>query len=183
MALKATIFKLDLQIADMDRHYYQDHALTMARHPSENNLRMMLRMLTFVLHAHERLSFCKGVSDEDEPDLWQKSLSDEIELWIDLGQPEEKRIRKACGRAKQTFIYAYQPRSAQVWWAQQEKNLARYKNLSVRLFKQTQEDVLANMAQRNMALQANVQDGQIWLSDGASSTEIMIETLKGVEVR
>ena len=107
MALKATIFKAELQIADMDRGYYQDHNLTIAQHPSENDLRMMIRLMTFILHAHEDLTFTKGLSTDDEPDVWQKSLSDEIEVWIDLGQPDEKRIRKACGRSKEVFIYTY----------------------------------------------------------------------------
>jgi len=101
MALNATIFKAVLQIADMDRNYYRDHALTIARHPSETDERMMVRLLAFVLHAHEALSFGKGLSADGEPDLWQKDLTGAIELWIDVGQPDEKSIRKACGRAKQ----------------------------------------------------------------------------------
>jgi len=98
MAIKSTIFKAEIQITDMDRNYYNDHALTIARHPSENDERMMLRILTFALNGSDSMAFSKGLSSEDEPDLWQKNLSDEIELWIDLGQPDEKRIRRACGR-------------------------------------------------------------------------------------
>ena len=101
MALKATIFKADLQIADMDRGYYQTHALTIARHPSETDQRMMVRILAFALFADERLHFTRGISTDDEPDLWLKGLDEEIELWVDLGQPDLKRIRKACGRARQ----------------------------------------------------------------------------------
>ena len=104
MALKATIFKAELQIADMDRNYYHDHALTIARHPSETDERMMVRLLAYALHADETLSFGKGLSTDDEPDLWQKDLTGAIELWIDVGQPDEKRIRKACGRARQVFV-------------------------------------------------------------------------------
>ncbi len=104
MALKATIFKAELHIADMDRHHYGDHALTIARHPSETDERMMMRIVAFALNAHEDLVFTKGLSTENEPDLWQKSLSDDIELWIDLGQPDDKRIRKACGRAQQVMM-------------------------------------------------------------------------------
>src|SRR5690242_18259904 len=105
MALKATIFKADLNIADMDRDYYGDHALTIARHPSETDERMMVRVFAFARHAHERLQFTKGLSADDEPDLWQKSLSDEIELWIDVGQPDEKRVRKACNRSQRVALY------------------------------------------------------------------------------
>src|SRR4051794_5320453 len=101
MALKSTIYKADLQIADMDRHYYQDHSLTLARHPSETDERLMVRLLAFVRHANESLIFAKGLSDVDEPDLWQKDLTGAIELWIDVGQPDERRMLKACGRASQ----------------------------------------------------------------------------------
>ena len=103
MALSARICKADLNVVDMDRHYYQQHSLTIAQHPSETNERLMLRLLAFALHASDMLSFCKGISTEDEPDLWQKSLSDEIELWIELGLPSEKRLKKACGRAKKSY--------------------------------------------------------------------------------
>lgn len=105
MALKATIFKAEISISDMDRHYYQEHPLTIAQHPSETNERMMVRLLAFALNADERLEFTKGLSADDEPELWNKNYSDEIELWIELGQPDEKRIRKACGRSRQVIIY------------------------------------------------------------------------------
>ena len=107
MALKATIFKADLQIADMDRNYYQDHALTLARHPSETDERMMVRLLAFAIHADEALTFTKGLFDTEEPDLWQKDLTGAIQLWIEVGQPDEKRILKACGRSEQVIVYSY----------------------------------------------------------------------------
>src|SRR6056297_2009370 len=107
MALKATIFKAALNIADMDRHYYGDHQLTLAQHPSETAERLMVRLLAFALNASETLTFTKGISTDDEPDLWQKSLSDDIELWIELGLPNESRLRKACGRAQRVIVYAY----------------------------------------------------------------------------
>ena len=178
MALKATIFKAELQIADMDRQYYSNHSLTIARHPSENDQRMMLRVLDFALHAQENLVFCKGVSTDDEPDLWQKSLSDEIKLWIDLGQPEEKRIRKACGRADEVIIYAYQPRSAPIWWNQQKDKLQRFENLSVYLLHVDEKEGLSGLVQRSMNLQATVQDGQLWLVDGNASVQVTIDVLK-----
>ena len=113
MALSATICKADLNIVDMDRHYYQQHSLTVAQHPSENDERLMIRLLAFALHADEFLSFTKGLSTDDEPDLWQKSLSGEIELWIELGLPSEKRLKKACGRAQQVILYTYGTGSAE----------------------------------------------------------------------
>ena len=107
MALKATIFKADLSIADMDRNYYADHALTLARHPSETDERMMVRLAAFALNAHERLAFGGGISTEDEPALWRRDLTGAIEQWIDVGLPEARDLRRACGRASEVIVYAY----------------------------------------------------------------------------
>jgi len=126
MALSATINKVSINIADMDRHYYQQHDLTMAMHPSENNFRFIVRVIAFALNAHEQLSFTKGLSTDDEPEVWLKSFSDEIELWIDFGQVDEKRIRKACGRAQQVIVYTYHERKAKVWWEQIASKLERH---------------------------------------------------------
>jgi len=178
MAIKSTIFKAELQITDMDRHYYADHQLTMARHPSENDERMMVRLLAFILNASESLQFTKGISTEDEPDLWQKSLSDEIELWIDLGQPDEKRIRKACGRSRKVIICIYQYRSGKEWWDRNQSKLARFENLSIVALADDIVSALGQMAQRSMRLQCTIQDGQLWLTDGVHSVEIVPEYLK-----
>ncbi|MDQ6969634.1 MAG: YaeQ family protein [Mariprofundus sp.] len=166
MAIKSTIYKAELQITDMDRHYYQDHALVIARHPSENAERMMVRILAFALHGSEMLQFTRGLSSDDEPDLWQKSLSDEIEVWIDLGQPDEKRIRKACGRARQVIIYLYQQRSNAVWWQQQRNKLMRFDNLTVVSLDSETVAGLAAMSQRAMRLQCTIQDGSVWFGNG-----------------
>ena len=178
MALNATIFKAALQIADMDRNYYQDHALTIARHPSETDERMMVRLLAFVLHAHEALSFGKGLSADGEPDLWQKDLTGAIELWIDVGQPDEKSIRKACGRAKQVFIYTYGGRNADLWWEQNRAKLARADNLTVMNLTLDTSRALAKLAQRNMQLQCTIQDGQIWLGDRDNTVQVELVTVK-----
>jgi len=172
MATKATIFKVDLQIADMDRNYYQTHALTIARHPSETDERMMVRVLAFARHAHESLAFSKGLSTEDEPDLWQKDLTGDIELWIDLGQPEEKRIRRACGRARQVIIYTYSGNSADIWWNKIRGTLDRLKNLTVINLPADTVQALAKLAQRGMQLQCTIQDGQIWLGDENDSVQV-----------
>ena len=132
MALKATIFKAELQIADMDRNYYHDHTLTIARHPSETDERMMVRLLAFALHADEALAFGQGLSTDDEPDLWLKDLTGAIECWIDVGLPDEKLIRKACGRSRKVFVYPYGGRGADIWWGQSSAKLERQDNLVVR---------------------------------------------------
>lgn len=165
MALKATIFKAELQIADMDRNYYQDHALTLARHPSETDERMMVRLLAFALHAHEALAFANGLSTSDEPDLWQKDLTGAIELWIDVGLPEEKEVRKACGRASQVCIYSYGGRVADMWWEQCRGKLEKSRNLRVFAVSAESSKALAKLAQRSMQLNCMIQDGEIWLGD------------------
>lgn len=177
MALKATIFKADLQVADMDRHYYADHALTIARHPSETDERMMMRVLAFALHANEALAFGKGLSSEDEPDLWQKDLTGAIDLWIEVGQPDEKRILKACGRSSRVVIYSYSSTS-HLWWNQIAAKLDRAKNLQVVNIASVSSNALAKLAQRNMQLQCTVQEGQIWLSGGEETVQLEPEFLK-----
>lgn len=178
MALKATIFKADLQIADMDRNYYHDHALTIARHPSETDERMMVRVLAFALHANESLVFGKGLSADDEPDLWQKDLTGAIEAWLDVGLPDEKRVRKACGRARQVYIYNYGGRVADMWWNQSRDKLERVKNLTVINLPPETSQALAKLAQRNMQLQCTVQEGQIWLSDKDNTVQVELMAVK-----
>lgn len=178
MALKATIFKADLQIADMDRRYYGDHTLTIARHPSETDERMMVRLLAYALHADEALSFGRGLSTDDEPDLWHKDLTGTIEIWIDVGLPDEKRIRRACGRARQVFVYCYGGRGAELWWNQVNAKLGQVENLSVISLPAASTQALAKLALRNMQLQFTIQESQIWISDKDQVVELGPATLK-----
>ncbi len=150
MAIKATIFKVNLQIADMERHYYQDHSLTLARHPSETDERMMVRLLAFALHAHEYLEFGQGMTNDEEADLWLKDLTGSIELWIDVGIPDEKLIRKACGRADQVVVYCYGGRVADMWFAQNSAQFERQKNLTIINLPTASTQALAKLAQRTM---------------------------------
>ncbi len=177
MALKATIFKAQLQIADMDRNYYAEHALTIARHPSETDERMMVRVLVFALHAHERLELGRKLTDADEPDLWRRDLTGLIEEWIELGQPDEKNIIKACGRAGQVFVYGFN-HAAGPWWQVAEAKLARAKNLSVRRITTSGDATLASLAQRTMQLHCTIQDGQVWLGDGERTVAIECQILR-----
>jgi uncharacterized protein YaeQ len=172
MAPKATIYKAELQVSDMDRHYYATHALTLAQHPSETSERLMVRLLAFALHADERLEFGRGLSTDDEPDLWRKSLTGEIEQWIELGQPDEQRIRKACGRARQVVVIGYSGRSAEIWWDKIAAGLARSKNLTVIDIPIATVQALAALADRNMQLQCLIQDGHAQLMSEKSSVSI-----------
>ena len=172
MALNSTIYKVELQISDMDRHYYATHALTLARHPSETEERLMVRLLAFALYAEDRLEFGKGISDEDEPALWRKAYTDEIELWIELGQPDETRIRKACGRSRQVVVIGYGGNVADIWWNKVGVSLARNKNLTVIDIPTTTVTELVALLQRGMRLQCLVQDGQLQLMNDADSVAV-----------
>ena len=178
MALKATICKAALQIADMDSNYYHDHALTIARHPSETDERMMVRILAFALNAGDALSFGKGLSTDDEPDLWQKDLTGAIKTWIDVGLPDEKRVRRACGRADQVCIYAYGGHAASLWWDQVGAGLERARNLTVTNLAQAGTRALARLASRNMQLHCTVQDEQIWLADEKVTVQVEPTTFR-----
>lgn len=177
MALKSIIYKATLQIADMDRHYYADHQLSIACHPSETLQRMMIRVLVFALHANERLEFGKGISDAEEPDIWQKDLTGTIEQWIEIGQPEERRILKASGRSDKVFLYLYGS-GASVWWKQIHSKLARARNLTVVQIAPEIAIDLERFCHRTMHLQATIQDGEIWIRDEEHAVEIKMETLQ-----
>jgi len=177
MALKATIYKAELSIADMDRNYYGTHTLTLARHPSETDERMMVRLLAFAIHASEGLGFTKGMFDVEEPDLWQKDLTDAIELWIEVGQPEERRILKGAGRAAHVIVYCYSTASP-IWWKTIANKIERAKNVSVVNLPADATAAMEKMAQRNMQLQCTIQDGQIWLTDGTDTVLVEREVWK-----
>ncbi len=178
MAIKSTIFKATLQIADMDRHYYADHTLTMARHPSETDERMMVRLLAFALYADEALTFAKGLSSDDEPDLWHKDLTGEIKRWIIVGLPDERAIRKASGRADQVVLISY-GRAADIWWGQVSNKLQRLNNLTVLKIPTETTAALAALASRNMQLQCTIQEGHIMLTSDAGMIEIEPRVLQG----
>lgn len=178
MALSSTIYRCVLQVSDLDRSYYQTHSLTVARHPSETDERMMVRILAFALNADDHLGFTRGISQDDEPDLWQRSLSGDITLWIETGQPDEKRIKKACSRADRVVIYCFQHRSASVWWKQVSSRVERFTHLSVFRLPEGISEQLASVAQRNMDLQCTVQDGDIWFSNADTSIHLTLEQLR-----
>ncbi|MDB2384352.1 YaeQ family protein [Endozoicomonas sp.] len=175
MALKATICKAELHIADMERHYYQTHSLTIARHPSEKDERMMLRVLVFALHASEWLTFTQGISTADEPDIWAKELNGEIDCWIDLGQPDEKRIRQACGKARNVWIYNYGSRSAGPWWRKYQPLLTRFSNLTVVNVPDEAVKAIGLLASKAMDVQCSIQDGQVLVVSGDHSVHIELE--------
>jgi uncharacterized protein YaeQ len=180
MAVKSTIFKADLDISDLDRNYYQSHSLVLARHSSETDERMMVRLLAFALNAHEFLAFSEGMDNVDVPPLWQKDLTGVIEKWIEIGQPDEKRLLKACGRSDQVLVYCYAS-SAPIWWSQLSPKLERAKNLTV-IHVPNIKPMVAH-TERSMRFQCLIQDGQIWLTAGEDNFEIELVRLREASQR
>lgn len=172
MALKATIYKATVNVADMDRNVFIDRNLTLARHPSETEERLMLRLLAWLVNAHERLVFTRGLSAEDEPEIWLMNDHNGIELWVDLGLPEERRVKRACNRSASVVLYTYNGRAAQIWWQQNQSKLAQQDNLTIRFIDDEQLSALIKLASRSMTLQATIQDGTIWLSDDQNHLEL-----------
>jgi uncharacterized protein YaeQ len=170
MALRATIYRCDLTVSDLDRHVYGQHALTLARHPSETEERMMVRLLAFALHADAALAFGPGLSTEDEPDLVRRDATGAIDLWIDVGLPDEKAVRKACGRARQVVVEA--------WWQDNAAALVRHANLGVFTLTGDETAALQRLAARAMTLTCTLQDGQVWLASAAQTVELAPQRLR-----
>ena len=172
MALKSTVFKAEVQLADLDRQHFGDYSLTLARHPSETDERMMIRLLAFLLNASETLVFGRGLSTEDEADLWDIDATGSIERWIDVGLPDEKAVRRACNRSRQVVVLSYGGRAAEIWWQQNSAKLSTQKNLRVLSLTVEEGKALAGLAERNMRLQCTVQDGVVWLGSDSRHLEL-----------
>jgi uncharacterized protein YaeQ len=178
VALKATIFKAELAVADIDRGYYRDHAVTLARHPSETDERMMVRLLAFALYAADGLQFGRGLSAEDEPGLVERDLTGAIERWIDVGLPDEREVRKACGRAREVVVLAYGGRAVDLWWEAARATLERQERLAVREVPPEASAELAAMAGRTMRLNVTIQEGHVLVADGARSVAVDLRERK-----
>ena len=174
MAIKSTIFKANLQVADIDHGYYADHALTLARHPSETDERMMVRLAALAFQAYKlqavcagdgTLAFGAGLSNPDEPDVWLRDFTGHTRLWIEVGQPEDKPLVKACGKADEVVLYCFN-HSADVWWRGMRDKLSRPQNLSVLRIPASSAQSLIPLARRSMQLQATIQEGALMLGDG-----------------
>lgn len=171
MALKSTIFKIALEISDIDRGRYATHELTVARHPSETSERMMLRVMAFALYANDRLSFCKGLSDSDEPELWQTDLTGTIELWIEIGAPEPRRLQKASGRARRVVVLAY-GRKTQMWWQSVLAAFPRAREIEAFEISADECGALAGLVERTMRLQCTIQEGIVWMSNAHTTVQV-----------
>lgn len=183
MALKSTIFKAALSVADIDRGYYRDHALTVARHPSETDERMMMRLLAFALHADDALEFGRGLGTDDEPDVWRRDLTGAVDQWIEVGLPEEREVRKACGRAREVHVLAYGGRAVGLWWQAARERLERQDRLAVSEVPVEASRALAGLAARHMTLQVTIQERHVLIANGSTSLPVEIRTLKTLSPR
>jgi uncharacterized protein YaeQ len=172
MAIKSTIFKAELQLADLDRGHFSDYGLTLARHPSETDERMMIRLLAFILHATPTLVFGRGLSTDDEADLWDIDATGNVERWIDVGLPAEKAIRRACNSARKVVVVSYGGRAADLWWRQNCAKLTTQSKLRVLSLSAGDSQVLACLAERSMRLQCTVQEGVLWLGNERRQIEL-----------
>ena len=183
MALKAIIHKAAISFSDLDRNVYQDHSLTIARHPSETEERMMIRLLAWVLNTPETndlgsLEFGKDMFEPEEPALVQNDLTGLRMHEIDLGQPEEKRLVRACGRSRRVTVYTFSNTSA-AWWASVAEKLAKVRNLTVWHFDPAQVKTLALLADKAMDLQITLQEGILTVDGGGKSAELTPVKLAG----
>lgn len=174
MALKSTIVKVKLSVSDLDRNFYQDFSLAVAKHPSETDARMMLRVAVFALHAEENLAFGRGISTQDEPDLWTKDLTGKVTLWIELGTPDPDRLRKACGIADQVVLYTYGERRFKVWLDKHSRALERFDNLTINSVSDEECEALEALVAQSasgLELQCTISDNELWLTDGNLTVE------------
>ncbi|HMX57965.1 MAG TPA: YaeQ family protein [Leptospiraceae bacterium] len=179
MAKGATIFKAEVDIADMDREYYAHHSLTLACHPSETEERMMVRLLAFCMFASDHISFGKGLSTQDEPDLYENDLTGAMNLWLDVGQPDERSIRRSCGKARSVVVVGFGGRGVGIWWDQNKEQLDRLENLTILNLPLKSTQALSSIAARNMNLQCNIQDGTISIISGDDLIDVEPAVLHG----
>ena len=186
MALKSPVFRANLQIADIDHGYYADHSLTLARHPSETDERMMVRLAALALQAHQLQTLCNGdatlafgagLSSPDEPDVALTDYTGRVRLWIEVGQPEDKPLTKACSKADAVLVYVFQ-NAAEVWWKGIETKLSRLDKLQVWRVPSVASAQLSHLAQRSMQLQATIQEGLLTMSNGSDSVDLECQRWK-----
>lgn len=176
MALKPSVFKMNIQIADMNRHYYNDHLMTIAQHPSENNERLMVRVLAFALNASNSLNFADSISDNNNADLWDRDYNNEILLWVSVGLPDEKLIKKASIKAKQVIVYSYGGRTADMWW--DKVNLSKYDNVRVVNLTESDTQALAEIFVRGMKISFTIQEDDVLVTTDTATLSLTLHALK-----
>lgn len=178
MAQGSEIYKVQVSLSNLNSHYYDDFALTLARHPSESEARLMFR-LTALLHSSaesefERLQFTKGISTQEEPDIWQKNYSGDILQWIELGQPDLKRLRQAMGKSQIVRVYTYNPNTSGEWYQKISRDILNYKKLEIFHLEVTKGQSLENLISRTMDLSCLIEEQVLYLSNDSDRVEIEV---------
>lgn len=178
MALRSSIFKANISLANLNTQIYDDIALTLALHPSETEERMMYRILAYLFCLQERLEFTEGLNNPDLPDIWQKDFTGAIEHWVDLGFPDEKRIKKALGRSNKVSIFTYNHFKFKIWFEKVSSNLINNPKVFVYCFEDNQPGELLQLVERSMILNCVIEDEQIFLSNNTVRAQINIKPAK-----
>jgi uncharacterized protein YaeQ len=163
MALKATIHKAQLGIADIDRGYYAEHALTLARHPSETDERLMVRLLAFMLFASPQLEFGRGLCAPEEPDLSELQLDGRSVRWIKVGLPDARAVKRGGSSEGEVIVLAYGDQARRTWWPREGPDLMKLPRLRVLALEPTETQALSAACTRNMRWQCTVQEGELLL--------------------
>ncbi|MDX2470131.1 MAG: YaeQ family protein [SAR324 cluster bacterium] len=174
MALKANIAKVNLTLSNINDHYYEDYRLTLAQHPSETDLRMIIRLAAFGLFASEGLEFTKGISTDEEPDIWSHKATGEIEHWIDLGQPTEKRIRQSISKAEKITIVGYHKEKFSRWFKGLDKKFLAQKKLEIYFLESVGTSKPEDLVQKTMDLSCTIQEDQMLLGNETTQVTFLI---------
>ena len=176
MAIKPTIYKFRISLSDLNRHYYDTLNLTVALHPSETIERMMVRVLAYCINAQEQLTFTKGLSEVDEPDLWVRSYDDKTKLWIDIGEPSAERIKKSCRLAEKVKIYCFNSK-ADVWWQQSQ---GKIRQLQASLIKFDWQEIqhLASLVERTMDMSVSISGDSAYIAAQKGEIEVNWQLLQ-----
>ena len=183
MALKPTIYKFKIALSDLNHDHYSSLNRTVALHPSETLERMMARVLAFCLHAHsdteQLMTFTKGLSSIDEPDIWLRSLDDQLQLWVDVGEPSFERMKKACRQSKHTVVYSFNAKSA-VWWKQSMVQLQSLP-LYVIQFQYAEMQKMAALAERTMDWAITLSGESAFVATSSTQVELSWQSLHSAQ--
>lgn len=176
MALNATIYKLTINLSDFNQSHFNTIPLTLALHPSENNSRMLARVLAFCFHAHEALEFTKGLSTPECPDIWQKNLHGDITKWLEVGEPSFEKIKKACRRAEEVWVYSFNTKS-DIWWQQNGKHYSVLPAKVVQFDAKPLQEFSEGIT-RTMELTVSIVDNEITLTAPHMSSSLYFHVLQ-----
>ena len=175
MALKPTIYKARIALSHLERNLYDNLNLTVALHPSETLQRMVARVLAFCLNYQDDLTFTKGLSDVEEPDLWVYTIDDKVQLWIDVGEPDPERVRKSARKASQVVVYSFNQKS-DTWWQQSRAKISKN---GVKVVRFNPESVisLSELVERTMDWSITITGESAFVATPNGEVEIDWQTL------